>query len=108
MPFVTRQRTVSRMECLNNPRTSDGHYQIPSQVQTIHSKSSIGGTPSRRSNPQEYTLNPDPLVRLIERKNEDKMFIDEKPVIAIWGIGSEVTHISHEVLSKTWNPNLSS
>ena len=45
-------------------------------------------------------MNPAPWVRLIGRANEDKSFIDKKPVTALLDTGSQVTHVSHDSVKK--------
>ena len=95
LPFVKRQRTVWGKEYLHSPKISE-HPKMLSQVQPVHSKSSIGETSGRISNPQENTLTPEPTVKLIGRSNDEKKFIDGKPLTALLDNRSQVIHISHD------------
>ena len=45
---------------------------------------------------QTETLNPEPWVKLIGRANEDKIYINGKPVTGLWDTGDQVTHISYD------------
>ena len=87
------QRTVLGRDCLHSPMILEKHSLMPSQAQTIHSKSPIYGTRGKRSNLQENTLNPDLWLRLLGRPNEDKCFIDAMPLLALLDTGSQVTQI---------------
>ena len=51
---------------------------------------------AKELNFQENTLNPDPLVRLVGRANEGKIFIDGKPVTTILDTGSQETYDSYD------------
>ena len=95
MPFFKRQRAVSKGECGSSPQGLKKHSQ--NKQASIRVKSvTNGGVTGDDLVEQKGPTHMGVWEKLVDRANEEKIFINGLPVTALLDTGSQVTHVCHD------------
>ena len=99
MPFIKRQRAVSKGECRSSPQALKRHS--PNKQPQVEANIGVRSVTNEGVTDDDLVGKKRPAhmavwEKLVGRANEENIFINGQPVTALLDTGSQVTHVSHD------------
>ena len=95
MSFFKRKRAVSKGECRSSPQGLKRHSpDKPASIgmKSVTNEGVTGDHLAKQKDPNHMGV----WEKLVDRANEESIFINGQPVTALLDTGSQVTHVSHD------------